>query len=1089
MKCPKCQSENPEGKKYCGDCGHRLDEPILTATPIPSTDSERKHVTVLFSDMSGYTAMTEKLDPEEVKEIMGRVFGEISQVVARYQGFIEKFIGDAVMALFGATVSHEDDPVRAIKAAREIHDIVFTISPRYEKKIGRPLTMHTGICTGLVVTGDVNLEKGTHGVLGDTINTASRLSGLAKPGEIVISSETHRQAEGYFTFEPLEVTHVKGKAEVVKPYKVISQKEDPNKTHGLSGLRAALIGRKVEMAQLQEALQSLKQGKGSIFSIVGDAGTGKSRLIEEFKSTVNPDENQWREGHAYAYSQNIPYFPVMDLLRRAWQVHEGDSIEQIRQKVETGARSRLGEREYLLPFVGSLFSLKYPEIEYASPELWKARLHEAIRLILEDLCKRVPAIICIEDLHWADPSSVELIKNTLAYFRHPIMFLFIYRPTFRLFASHELSTLTLHQEIRLHDLSPSESQDMVESMLKTKEVPTELSKFVSENAEGNPFYLEETINTLIETASLIHENGQWVLTKPVTEIIIPSTVQGVISAKIDRLGRGTKRILQEASVIGRSFLYEILKHITDLKEHIDKSLTGLERLDLIRTISTQPDLEYIFKHALIQEVVYNAILKKDRRSIHERIGTVIEAIYHDRLPDFYDTLAFHFKQGQSLHKAVDYLMKAGEKSLNRYALDEAHQYYREAYEILTREFDKSEKSDEILIGLLVKWAVVYNCYGRYRELVELFIHHEDTAASLMAKEDAGMYFAWFGYAYQRRELVQDAFKHLQKAIHIGEESHNQKVIGYAGAWLVETYADLCRLNDALQLAERVEKIARSLQSDRALFRFALVGSGYANLFKGNCKKEEEIGNAFLEYGRGRSDPACIALAYKYLGIWRMSAGDFPSAIDFFKKSIDISVEPHIIITSQLLLVNTYLAANRPLEAETVAKEIAEFDEKYGFEFAGTVNKAFQGIILISKGEIDKGIGIVEDVANVLLNNKSFYRYAQISNTVGKIYLQIAQKLKIESSNANTEKAKFLIKKASASIDKAEDYFHKALDAATELGAKIVQGQANVGLAMLYGRRKKNDQAKKHITDAIHLYEECEADVFLKQAREALAAME
>jgi len=374
MKCPKCQFENPEGKKFCGECGarlevlcphcrslnppdfkfcgecgHKLEEAAEPAKPIaPVTDSERKHVTVLFSDMSGYTAMTEKLDPEEVKEIMGRVFGEISQVVARYEGFIEKFIGDAVMALFGAPKAHEDDPVRAIKAAREIHDIISSISPRYEKRIGKPLAMHTGICTGLVVTEDVNLEKGTHGVLGDTINTASRLSGLAKPGEIVVGSDTYHQAEGYFFFEPLEITHVKGKAEPVKSYKVLSPKEDPTKTHRISGLRAELIGRKVEMAQLQEALQNLKQGKGSIFSIVGDAGTGKSRLIEEFKSTINPDEVQWREGHAYAYSQNIPYFPVMDLLSRAWQVHEGDNTEQIRQKVEAGARSRLGDREDLI---------------------------------------------------------------------------------------------------------------------------------------------------------------------------------------------------------------------------------------------------------------------------------------------------------------------------------------------------------------------------------------------------------------------------------------------------------------------------------------------------------------------------------------------------------------------------------------------------------------------------------------------------------------------------------------------------------------------------------------------------------------------
>jgi class 3 adenylate cyclase len=276
MQCPKCKMENPDGKKFCRECGSDLilvcpkcSSEILPSdkfcgvcrydlrtasvsdkpphhnshedkTPLTASGSARKQVTVLFSDMSGYTALTEKLDPEETKEIMGRVFGEIAQIVARYEGFIEKFIGDAVMALFGVPQSHEDDPVRAIKAAREIHEIVTSISPQYEKRIGKPLTMHTGICTGLVVTGEVNLKKGTHGVLGDTINTAARLSSLAKPGEIVISRDTYHPAEGFFTFESMEPTSVKGKADPIKPYKVLSPKEDPTKTHRLSGMRAEL---------------------------------------------------------------------------------------------------------------------------------------------------------------------------------------------------------------------------------------------------------------------------------------------------------------------------------------------------------------------------------------------------------------------------------------------------------------------------------------------------------------------------------------------------------------------------------------------------------------------------------------------------------------------------------------------------------------------------------------------------------------------------------------------------------------------------------------------------------------------------------
>ena len=419
MICPTCGNTNPPEGNFCNACGCSLTDishPVpVTETPPPRKEAPleqgRKYVTVLFSDLSGYTAMSETLDPEEVKEIMGRIYGEIVQVVVKYEGHIDKFIGDAAMVLFGVPKAHEDDPVRAIRTAHEIHDMVKGLSPSLETKIGRPLAMHTGINTGVVVSGEINLEKGIHGVLGDTINVASRLCSLAKTDEIIVGHETYHLAEGYFNFEKLDPAKVKGKEDALQVYKFLSSKDEPSKTHRLSGLRAELIGRRVEMAQLQEAVENLKQGRTSIFSIVGDAGTGKSRLIEEFRNTLDLDKVQWREGHAYAYSQNIPYFPVIDLLDRAWQIREGDHPDEVRLKVERGAEALIGDRKDLIPYVGSLYALPYKEIEQVSPENWKARLHEAIQLIFSNLCRRAPTIVCIEDLHWADPSSVELLQK------------------------------------------------------------------------------------------------------------------------------------------------------------------------------------------------------------------------------------------------------------------------------------------------------------------------------------------------------------------------------------------------------------------------------------------------------------------------------------------------------------------------------------------------------------------------------------------------------------------------------------------------------------------------------------------------------
>ena len=266
--CPKCGRENLPGDKFCGECGQKLGDVVEAERAAPEPEGERKYVTVLFSDLSGYTEMSEKLDPEEVKELTGRIFWEISQVITKYEGFVEKFVGDAVMALFGAPKAHEDDPVRAIRAAREIHELVDSMRPEMEKTVGRPLSMHTGINTGLVVTGEINTEKGTHGVAGDTINLASRLCTLAKPGEILADPDTYRQAEGYFVFEALEPTPVKGKAEPIQAYRFLTPKERPGTTHRLSGLRAQLVGRKAELSQLQEAVEKLKERKGSLFAVV-----------------------------------------------------------------------------------------------------------------------------------------------------------------------------------------------------------------------------------------------------------------------------------------------------------------------------------------------------------------------------------------------------------------------------------------------------------------------------------------------------------------------------------------------------------------------------------------------------------------------------------------------------------------------------------------------------------------------------------------------------------------------------------------------------------------------------------------------------
>jgi class 3 adenylate cyclase/tetratricopeptide (TPR) repeat protein len=1114
MKCPKCQTANPEikkfcrkcgtklslvcpqcgseylpGDKFCGECGQKLEE-VTTERKEPSIEGERKQVTVLFSDLSGYTAMTEKLDPEEVKEIMSHVFGGITSIVKKYDGFIEKFIGDAVVAIFGVPKTHEDDPLRAIRAAKEIQSFVEAVSPRVEQRVGRSLSMHTGINTGLTVTGQPDKNGSTSGVLGDTINLASRLSDLAKAGEILVGPVTYQLTEGHFGFEKLEPGQIKGKAEAVQVYRLLSIKEKPLTLHRILGLRADLIGRKAELAQLQEGVQGLRQGKGGIISICGDAGTGKSRLVEEFKATLNLEEVQWREGHAYAYSQNMPYFPLIDLLNRAWQIEEGDSPEKVKVKIESGVENLISRKKQdVLPYIGSLYSLSYPGIEGVSPEFWKSRLQEAIHEILVALTQRGPTIICLEDLHWADPSSMDLLRFLLPEFRYPVLFLCIYRPPLSLFTSHELSGMgKLYQEIRLQDLSASDSQDMTESLLKSKIIPQELRKFIQEKVEGNPFYLEEVINSLIESGTLIRDNGTWRLSRPINESDISPTVQGVISARLDRLEKEMKRILQEASVIGRAFLYEILTKITELREQLDHDLHRLEQFDLIRIRSFQPELEYIFKHALTQEVVYSGLLKKERQAMHERVGLVMEQLFRERLSEFYETLAFHFKRGQSLHKAVDYLMKSGEKSLKRYAVEESHQYYQEAFDLVKNKPAMTGEEKRLLIELLNKWAYVFYYRGDFNGLVSLFRGHEGLAESLTDKSALGMFYAWLGLGLHCNGKSKESYEYLCKAHKIGEEIEDRRLIGYACAWLTWTCADLGLLKEAHAFGQRAQDISRSFESDQYLYFKSLGGLGQMYYHSGETRKALEAGKALLEYGESHSNIRSLMMGHYITGLGYVTDGDYYSAIECLESGTRFSADPFYSEFSKLPLGASYLFTNQLDKAETSLEEVLTYSEKFGAGVIGIFACVFMGVLLIAKGQMSQGLKLLEEAQRTILENRRRSLYAFSELILGKVYSQIAEGSGPISLSAMAKNIGFLIQNVPFASKKAEEHFNRAIEVSREIGAKRTMGEAYLDLGLLYKMKGKTGQAKKCVSEAIQIFEQTEAEGFLKQAKEALASL-
>ena len=1106
IECPVCKATIPFAINFCGECGYRLipnkensekktdnnHQASGLSAPKSALDDfpikgERKHVTVLFSDLAGYTEISEKLDPEEVKELTSQIFRNISKTVSKFDGFIEKYVGDAVMAIFGVPRVHEDDPVRAIRVAIEIKKLVEDMSSKFEKKLGQPLSMRTGINTGLVVTGDVNIEKGTHGLAGDTINLAARLSGIGNPGEILVSHSTYRQAAGYYSFNRLEARKVKGKAKALNVYKVLSPKELPSKIHRSYGIRAELIGRKAEITQLFEAVEKLRKGKGSAISIWGDAGTGKSRLVEEFKNGLNRKEIQWLEGHAYAYTQTIPYFLLIDFINRTFHIKEQDPPEMVRTKIESGVKQLLNGAGNVIPYIGSLYSLSYPEITNVSPEFWRPQFQKAIQTIFAALAQRAPTIIYLEDLHWADASTLESIRALVSEFSYPVIFICVSRPAFNLFTSHQLSVIERsYQEIRLQDLSPSETQIMLESLLKTDKIPSELQRFVREKVEGNPFYVEEVANSLIESEILVREKGNWIVSRPISASDISSTIHGVLSARLDRLENDTKRLLQQASVIGRSFFYKILKRITDFRNNIDQALNGLEQLDLIRTKSLKPDLEYIFKHALTQEVVYNGLLKKERQVIHKRIGLVIEQLFQDRLPEFYEALSFHFAKGRHLPKALTYLTKSGEKCLKKYAVEEAHQFYKEAFEILTVKPDNMKFDQSLLIDIVIQWAFVFHYRGDFKGLSKLFFDHEKLAKDIGDPSRLGMFYTLLGLSLYQMGQVKAAYRYQSQALKLGEEINDSKVIGYTCSWLAWTYAELGQLEKAVKVAERARQLHHELESEDFLFFNSLGGMGLAYYYSGDKEKVIAIGQTLLDFGQKNNNMRSLVLGHFIMGCSYIMISDLQPAIACFKNAIGVSADPFYAQFPRLLLCFSYVLNGQFDEAEDALDEILDYSRQFGTEIIGTPARSLMGFVTIAKGDLGRGLKIVEGTQEDCLKNGRKYVYATAENILGKVYLQIAGETKLSLSMARN--IKFLIKNVPFASRKAENHINRSIEIAEEIGAKLLLGHSCLELGAFYMDKDSTEKARSYINTAIEHFELCGVEIYLKQAQESLKAL-
>jgi len=609
--CPNCAKPVSAGARFCKNCGFDLSARGLTPAPAKAPpaavaenfmqalidryttkematkiaaarqgggEGERRIVTILFADIKGSTALAEKLDPEDWAEVMNRAFGYLIEPIYRYEGIVARLMGDAILAFFGAPVAHEDDPQRGVLAALAILEGLSTYREKLQAEKGLDFGVRIGLNTGLVVVGHVGSDlKSEYTAMGDAINLASRMQTAAEPNTILISENTHRLITRLFEFEDRGQIAVKGKEEPIQTYRPIRERKGATRQRGIAGLQSPMVGRESEYAQLMQVLANTRAGRGAVVAIIGEAGLGKSRLIAEWRKAalVGDRPVRWIEGRCLSYGTSMAHHLSTDILRGVIGAPAGSSEEETRAALKHTVEALLGaEAPEVHPFLGHLLGVKLEDllavrVKYLDGPALQARYISAYKRLLEAAAQQGPVVIVCEDVHWADASSIELGLRVLpSVAQGPLVVVFVSRPDpdsagWKLIAQSKDIPGVGALELHLSPLSENDSRALVNNLLEIEALPESLRQLILAKAEGNPFFVEEVIRMLIDRGGLTRQNGQWMVTREINAIEIPDTLQGVLTARIDRLPEEAKRTLQIAAVIGRKFQVRVLEKVLE----------------------------------------------------------------------------------------------------------------------------------------------------------------------------------------------------------------------------------------------------------------------------------------------------------------------------------------------------------------------------------------------------------------------------------------------------------------------------------------------------------------------------------------------
>ena len=1114
MRCPRCRHENERAAKFCEECAAPLARtcagcggplsptakfcpecahPTGSPPPAPAAGSlgspegytpkhlaeriitsraalegERKQVTVLFADLKGSTELLADRDPEEARKLLDPVLTLMMDAVHRYEGTVNQVMGDGIMALFGAPVTHEDHAVRACYAALRMQEAVKRYAEEVRRREGALIHVRVGLNSGEVVVRSIGSDlRMDYTAVGQTTHLAARMEQLAMPGSVLISADTLRLAEGFVEVKPLGPVNVKGLSEPVEVFEVAGG--GPVRTRLQAAVRRGLtrfVGRDAEIEQLRHAQQLAGSGQGQVAAIVGEAGVGKSRLVHEF--THSHRLHGWRvlESGSVSYGKATSYLPVIDLLQGYFRIQDRDDLRDIREKV-TGKLLTLDES--LRPALPALLALLDAPVDDA---LWQAldpgqrrlRTLDGIKRLLLRETREQPLLLIFEDLHWIDGETQAVLDGLVESLPAARLLLLVnYRPEYR----HTWGGKTYYRQLRIDPLPAESADELLDALVGPGEALAPLRRLLIERTEANPLFLEESVRTLVETGTLAGEPGAYRLTRPVEHLTIPTTVQAILAARIDRLAPEAKRVLQAAAVIGKDVPLPLLLPIADAPEdEVRSELTRLQAAELLYETRLFPDLEYTFKHALTHEVAYRGLLRERQRALHARIADAIERLSSERVAEQAERLAHHAVRAELWEKAVKYLHQGGRRAMERGANREAIAQLEQALEVLRR-LPETRQSTELTIDIHLDLRNALLPLGDRARMAEHVHEAEGLARNLGDQRRLARIATFMVIECLGSGDYGEALRFGQEASSIGRALDDRSIQVVATSFLGMTYVTRGEFREAAALLERNLGLVGDGHErfGAPIVQSALARAHLADALSQIGRFDEAVRHAeeAVRIAEEADHPLSLYWGLFDLGLVSLRRGDLGRATRVLERCLDLCRTWQLVVggpAAAATLGAAHALAGRTVEAiPLVTGAVEESRASRSYRWAAPI-LLFAGTTYLAAGRVDEAAAHARDA------------------------LALTRRLGARGHEAH---ALWLAGEV-ASTDGAADaprYYREALAVVGALGMRPLGAHCHLGLGRLYRRTATRSEADEHLTTAVSLFGEMGMRFWLDQAQAEL----